>query len=100
MAETSEARVAVSSYLAKHFPGATVSDHFAFDPSVHWWRVTTDDVLLQVSIEFLRDHSAAQIGDTLDQWHVADALKAAAPERLVLVTDDGPREKPWPRESR
>jgi hypothetical protein len=100
MAESSEARVAVRSYVTKHFPGARVSD--GSDQSVHWWRVTTpaDDVLLHISIEFLRGHSAAQIGERLDQWHVADALKAAAPERLVLVTGDGLRDKPWSRDSR
>jgi hypothetical protein len=98
MADTTEARATVNTYLAKQFSGATISDAFTFDPSTHWWRVTTPshDVLLHVSIEFLRDYSAAQITEALDEWHVADALKRAAPERFVLVTRDGLRENPWP----
>jgi hypothetical protein len=102
MADTTQARATVTTYLAGQFPGATISDAFGFDPSTHWWRVTTPshDVLLHVSIEFLRDYSTTQITEALNGWGVADALKGVAPERFVLVTRDGLREKPWPPEAR
>ena len=102
MTDTTEARATVKSYLTAQFRGATISDAFTFERSTHWWRVTTPlhDVLLHVSIEFLRDYSAAQIAEALDEWGVADALRRAAPERFVLVTPDGFREEPWPPEPR
>ena len=100
MANEGPARTAVEAYLRERFPDAQrISDGSHGDRSTHWWRVTTPtiEVLLHVSIEFLRDHSPATIAARLAEWAVSDALKSAAPARFVIVTGAGCREEQWLR---
>jgi hypothetical protein len=100
MADEGAALAVVEGYLREHFPDAhQISDGPHGDRSTHWWLVTTPtvEVLLHVSIEFLRDYSPATIAARLVDWTVGDALKSAAPTRFVLVTGAGRHEEQWLR---
>src|SRR5215510_5514021 len=91
-------RAAVEAYLQTHFGrDAQISGDFDGDRSTRWWRVTTSetDVLLQVSLEFLRDYSPSAAVARLEHWSVSDELKDAAPARFILVTRDGCRAEAW-----
>jgi hypothetical protein len=100
MADEAAARAVVDAYVREHFPDAEhISDDRDGHRSTHRWLVTTptNEVLLHVSREFLRDYTPATIAARLVDWAVADALKSAAPARFVIVTGSGLREEQWPR---
>ena len=100
MADEGAALAMVGAYLSEHFPDAQrISDGPYGDRSTHWWLVTTPtlEVLLHVSIEFLRDYSPATISARLRDWAIVDALKSAAPTQFVIVTGAGHREEEWRR---
>lgn len=83
---------AVSGYVAREFPGASVMDTRDHDRSAHTWSIREAAgpvLLLTVSFEFLSDTPPPEIGSRLSEWQVADTLRGAGAGRRVLVTTGG-----------
>ncbi len=95
MADQAQMRAAidaVSAYVAREFPGASVMDNLDYDRSAHTWSIHEADgpvLLLTVSFEFLSDTPPAEIGNRLSRWHVSDTLRGAEANWRVLVTTGG-----------
>ena len=86
-----EAIDAVTSYVEREFPGASIMDLRDFDRSAHTWSIQTNGavLLLTVSFEFLRDTPTDQIEPFLRRWDTPSLLRTEGATSRVLVTRDG-----------